>query len=149
MWADPDVTRFIGGTPSTRAQSWMRLVTYGGLWRMLGYGYWAVVERATGAYVGDVGFADFKREIEPPIEGVPEAGWVLSPSVHGRGYASEAVAAALAWVDANVAAARTVCIIAPENAPSIRVAQRAGYVEIARTTYKDEPTLMFERHRPS
>lgn len=147
MWADPTVTRYIGGMPSTRAQSWMRLVTYGGLWRMLGYGYWAIVERAGGAYVGDVGFADFRREIEPSIEGVPEAGWVLDRAFHARGYASEAIASALRWADEHLDVPRTVCIIAPENAASIRVAEKAGYREIVRTSYKDEPTLMFERLR--
>jgi RimJ/RimL family protein N-acetyltransferase len=147
MWADPRVVRYITGVPSTGAQTWMRLLTYPGLWGMLGYGYWAVEDRATGTYVGDVGFADFRREIEPPIAGVPEIGWVLAPQVHGKGYATEAVRAALAWADEHIGVPRTVCIVDPQNLASIRVAEKAGFTEIARTTYKGDPTVMFERLR--
>jgi len=63
------------------------------------------------------------------------------------GYATEAARAALAWGDANVDAPRTVCIIDPANLPSIRVAEKAGFREIARTTYKNDPTVLFERTR--
>jgi len=147
LWADPAVVRHISGVPSTAAQTWMRLLTYPGLWAILGFGYWAVEERATGRYIGDVGFADFRREIVPSIAGTPELGWVISPRVHGMGYATEAARAALAWGDANVDAPRTVCIIDPANLPSIRVAEKAGFREIARTTYKNDPTVLFERAR--
>ena len=74
---------------------------YRGLWPVLGYGYWAVEETASGRFVGDVGFADFHRVLEPSIRGVPEMGWVLAPEVHGNRYASEAVTAALHWLDAQ------------------------------------------------
>jgi RimJ/RimL family protein N-acetyltransferase len=93
-----------------------------------------------------MGFADFRREITPPLD-APEAGWVLAPWAHGRGYATEAVRAALAWGDAHLAAPRTVCMIAPENAASIRVAEKCGYRELARTSFKDEDTLLFARPR--
>ena len=36
-------------------------------------------------------------------------------------------------------------MIAPDNAPSLRVARKCGYAEYARTTYKGEPTMLFER----
>ena len=61
-----------------------------GLW------FWALVEKATGAFAGDLGFAEFKREIEPSIQGVPEIGWVLAPHAQGKGYATEAVRAVVA-----------------------------------------------------
>ncbi|MDQ2991350.1 MAG: GNAT family N-acetyltransferase [Candidatus Eremiobacteraeota bacterium] len=147
MWADPIVVRHISGVPSTGAQTWMRLLTYPGLWGMLGFGYWAVEERATGAYIGDVGFADFRREIVPSIAGIPELGWMIAPAAHGKGYATEAASAALAWADANIDAPRTACIISPENVASIRVAEKCCFREIAQTTYKGDPTIMFERAR--
>jgi RimJ/RimL family protein N-acetyltransferase len=145
LWTDPQVTRFIGGRPSTQEEVWSRLLRYIGHWSLLGFGYWAVEERATGRFIGELGFADFKRQIEPSLDGIPEAGWALSPSVHGRGYATEAVQAILAWGDRHFGSARTACIIAPENWASIRVAEKCGYREFQRTTYKDNPTIMYMR----
>ncbi|GAC1543646.1 MAG: GNAT family N-acetyltransferase [Polyangiales bacterium] len=144
MWADPAVTRFIGGKPSTSQQSWARLCTYVGHWALMGFGYWALVEKSSGAYVGELGFADFKRALEPSIAGIPEAGWALTSRVHGQGYATEALRAVVAWGDAHFAA-RTVCIVSPANVASIRVAEKCGYREQQRTTYADEPTILFAR----
>jgi RimJ/RimL family protein N-acetyltransferase len=146
MWGDPRVTRHIGGRPSTEEEVWARVLRYAGLWALLGYGYWALEERESGRFVGEAGFADFRREVTPPLD-APEAGWVLAPWAHGRGYATEAVRAALAWGDAHLAARATVCMIAPENAASIQVAAKCGYRERTRTTYKDEDTIVFERPR--
>ena len=125
---------------------WTRLLRYVGMWALLGFGYWVVRERDTGRFVGEVGFADFRREISPPLD-APEAGWVLAPWAHGRGFATEAVRAALAWGDAHLAAPRTVCMIAPENAASIRVAQKLGFREFGRTSFKGDDTLLFQRLR--
>ena len=149
LWSDPEVTRFIGGKPSTREEVWARLIRYVGHWTLLGFGYWAVEEKSTGHFLGEVGFADFKREIEPSFDGMPEIGWVIAPDAQGRGYATEAVSAATAWGDGFFNLARTVCIIAPENQPSIRVAEKCGYGEFLRTTYKDKPTVMFVRENPN
>ena len=75
MWAEPKVVEHIfNGKPSAPRDSWMRMLAYRGLWPLLGYGYWAIREKASGRYVGDLGFADFHRVIEPSIRGVPEAG---------------------------------------------------------------------------
>jgi RimJ/RimL family protein N-acetyltransferase len=145
LWTDPEVTRFIGGKPSTREEVWARLLRYAGHWALLGFGYWVVTEKETGRFIGETGFADFKRQIEPSLEGVPEIGWVIAPHSHGRGYATEAIRAAVAWGDSRFGALRTACIIAPENGPSIRVAEKCGYREFRHTTYKDQPTIMFVR----
>jgi RimJ/RimL family protein N-acetyltransferase len=39
-----------------------------------------------------------------------------------------------------------VCIIDPPNLASIRVAEKCGYRELARTTYKGGPALVLERY---
>jgi RimJ/RimL family protein N-acetyltransferase len=145
LWTDPDVTRFIGGKPSTREEVWARILRYVGHWSLLGFGYWAIEDKATGGFIGEVGFADFRREIEPSLAETPEIGWVLLPSTHGKGYATEAAKAAIAWGEKHFGPVRTACIIAPENEPSIRVAQKCGYREFQRTTYKGHPTIMFVR----
>ncbi len=154
MWADPLVTRYIGGRPATEEEVWARVLRYAGLWVLLGYGYWVVRERGSGRFVGEVGLADFRRDLAPSLEGAPEVGWALATWAHGRGFATEAVRAALAWGDAHFPAetphgaappGRTVCLIAPENAGSVRVAEKCGFREAARATYKGTETLVFER----
>lgn len=139
MWSDEDVVRHIGGKASTAAEAWSRLLGYGGLWPLLGYGYWAVEDRATGRFVGEVGFADFKRDISQDLDETPEAGWVIAPKWAGRGYATEAMRAALRWFDQAKSDAESFCMIAPENAASIKVAEKLGYELKRQASYKGLP----------
>jgi RimJ/RimL family protein N-acetyltransferase len=148
MWTDPLVMRHVLGRASTGEETWARLLRYVGLWPVLGFGYWAVEERSTGRFVGDVGFADFRREMTPSFGEAPEAGWVLAAWAHGKGYATEAVSAAHAWSDAHLERVRhTVCMIAPANAASVRIATKCGYSPNGRGTYKGAEDLLFRRSR--
>ncbi len=145
MWSDPVVTRYIGGKPSTEQQTWSRLMGYVGHWSLMGFGYWAIEEKSTGRFVGDVGFADFRRVIAASMRDVPEIGWTLGTRFHGKGYATEAVRAAVAWGDVRFGQARTVCLINAENVASIRVAHKCGYAEFERTQFNEQPTLLLAR----
>lgn len=145
LWTDPEVTRYISGQPSTEEEVWARLLRIVGHWALMGFGYWMVREKATDRFVGAVGFIEGRRDLVPSIVGAPELGWVLTPAAHGKGFATEAVRAALAWGEAHFGSARTVCMIDPQNLPSLRVAEKVGYREFARTTYKGEATILFER----
>jgi RimJ/RimL family protein N-acetyltransferase len=145
MWADPIVTRHIGGRPFTAEEVWSKVLRYAGLWALLGYGYWVVEERSTSKFIGEVGFANFKREIDPSIGDTPEAGWVLASSAHGRGFGTEAVTAALAWGDDHFKGARTVCVIDPGNLASIGVARKVGYKAAERRSYKGASVLVSVR----
>ena len=149
MWSDPVVTRFIGGKPSTEQQTWSRMLGYAGHWALLGFGYWALEEKSSGSFVGELGFANFKRDIAASMRDVPELGWALAARVHGRGYATEAVRAAVAWADVRFESARTVCLIDPENLASIRVAQKCGYDVFERALYNERLTLFLERQAPA
>jgi RimJ/RimL family protein N-acetyltransferase len=145
LWADPVVTRHIGGRPFARDETWPRLLRNIGHWTLLDFGFWIVHEKATGRFVGEMGFGVHKRDIDPPLGDAPEAGWVLLPWAHGRGLATEGMRAVLAWGDAKFNRARTVCIIDPGNTASLRVADKLGYKEYARTTFKGTPTILLER----
>jgi RimJ/RimL family protein N-acetyltransferase len=148
MWADPVVVRHFGGHPASRHDSWLRLLRYRGLWPVLGYGFWAVRERATGRFAGDVGFAELHRALDPPIDGLPEAGWALASWAHGRGLAGEAVAAALAWLDRQPGRDRSVCIVAPANRASLRLAERHGFADPVTASLDGAPRLLLTRPRP-
>ena len=160
MWADPEVTRFILGPPATPETTWARLMRYAGHWQMLGFGYWAVECRETGAFFGDVGLADWRRAFDPPEDAAPaatlpadaepaapEAGWVLARAAHGRGLAAEAMAAVLGWADGALDAHRITAIFAPEHVRSLAVARKLGFGGDRMTRYQGNPTLMLERLR--
>lgn len=106
-----------------------------------------VVCDRVGNYLGEVGFLDARRGMAPKLD-APEVGWVLRPSAHGHGFASEAVHAVLTWGEEHILQAQSFqCIIDPGNTSSIRVAEKMGFREITRTTYKGSPTIVVRRPR--
>jgi RimJ/RimL family protein N-acetyltransferase len=147
MWADPCVVRHIGGRAFARAETWQRLLRHPGQWSLLGLGGWAVEEAETGEYCGEAGFLEAMRDIEPGFGGAPETGWALRPAFHGKGYATEAMSAALAWADAHLSADRTVCIIDAGNAGSIRVAEKLGYLFEHEADFRGAPIDVYARPR--
>lgn len=144
MWADENVTRFIGGKPSSREDSWRRFQTYVGHWALMGHGFWLIEEKASGRFVGEGGFGTFKREIEPPFE-APEQGWALAPHAHGQGYAFEAMSAAVRWGEQHFGRSDFVCLIAPENAPSLKLAEKLGYRAYGSSPYRGEASVQLRR----
>ena len=145
LWSDPDVVRFIGGTPFTREVCWQRFLRHPGIWHYLGFGYLVITERENGRYIGEAGFHDMRREITPSLEGTLEAGWALLPSAQGRGYGYEAMEALVAWADETFAGRRMTCIIEPANIASVRIATRLGFTQFAEAPYHGTPLTLFER----
>ena len=142
---DPAVMRHIGGRPNTREEAWRKLLSVPGLWALLGYGYWAVERRSDGALIGQLGFADFRRDLDPSIEGIPEMGWLFATDAHGRGFAYEGTEAALRWADDALPGREFAAIIHPDNRPSIKLAERLGFARASQTSYHGDPTVIFRR----
>jgi RimJ/RimL family protein N-acetyltransferase len=149
MWRDPVVVKYFGGVPSTAQECWARQLRYAGLWPLVGYGYWRARERGTGRFVGEVGFAEFRRDMTPSLVGAPEAGWVLASWAHGQGLAREAAEAILSWADTVLRAPRTVCMIDPDNAASLTLAARLGYRVFADGRYGGRSVVVLERFAPN
>ncbi len=147
LWADPAVVRYISGRPSTPEESWQRLLRYAGMWPLLGFGYWVIADKDSGAFLGEAGLADFRRVMTPPLNGMPEAGWVLASAAQGRGFAREAVSAILAWADQHLPAEQTACIIDPAHAASHRLARAVGYVAQGECAYRDGIVAVYKRNK--
>jgi RimJ/RimL family protein N-acetyltransferase len=145
MWGDLEVTRMISGRAFTPEECWGRVLRYVGHWTLMGFGYWVLTRKSDGKFVGEAGFANYERAIESDYVRLPEIGWMLAPAFHRQGFASEAVAAITSWGDRHFKGGKTVCLIAPENAPSIRLAGRAGYKLAEHNTYLGQPTLVLTR----
>jgi RimJ/RimL family protein N-acetyltransferase len=140
-----EVMRHIGGTPINREDSWRRLLMGVGMWSLIGMGPWAVELRSDGRLVGHCGFFQFQRDMVPSIVGEPEMGWIFDPSVHGEGIAFEACTAALAWAEREIGAQSYPAIIDLENIPSMKLAERLGFVRLADATYRDTRMAFFRR----
>lgn len=147
LWQDEAVYRHILPGPAAREDQWHKLLRFAGHWAWLGYGMFVAEDWASGRFLGEVGVADFHRGLGPEFDGVPEAAWVMGPAAQGQGLAREAMAAVLAWRDAQLPGERTVCIIAPANLPSIRLGEALGFRAFDERIYRDKPVRLFERVR--
>lgn len=89
--------------------------------------------------------ADFKRSGVPWQPGTPELGFALASQFHRRGYATEAVAAVLAWADRHLAFPNTACLIDAQNRVSLRIAQKFGYTVLEEGAVNGQPVLFLSR----
>lgn len=143
MWADEDVVRFIGFSRSPQ-DAWFASIRVRGMWPVLGYGYWVVTDKETGAFLGETGFADFKRGMTPDLSAHPEAGWAFSKTAWGKGIATEAVTATHKWLDATLPGISH-CVMDPEHKTSRRVAEKLGYTFLTQSRYGDKMLEMLQR----
>jgi RimJ/RimL family protein N-acetyltransferase len=139
MCADAEVMRYIGdGQPLARPMAWRNLAMMVGHWSLRGYGLWAAVERSSGAFVGRIGFWN--------PDGWPgfELGWMLRRSYWGRGYATEAARTALAYAFTGLQQPQVISVIHPENAASVRVAERLGERLVGPTEVMGKTALVYK-----
>jgi RimJ/RimL family protein N-acetyltransferase len=142
---DEEVMRHIGGEPVNREDSWRRLCMGVGMWSLVGMGPWAIERKADGRMIGHCGFFQFNRDMAPLILGEPEMGWIFDKSVHGQGIAFEACSAALAWAEKAIGAPSYPAIIDLDNAPSMRLAERLGFVRQPDAEYRGEAIAFYRR----
>ena len=121
LCADPNVMRYLlGGKPLSRLEAWRHMAFLVGHWELLGYGYFVAEEKASGRFVGRIGFTN--------PEGWPgfELGWTLAPEFQGRGFATEGAQRLLEYAFNEMGKDHVISVIHPDNKPSIKVAERLG-----------------------
>lgn len=133
---DPEVTLYInGGKPIPRAQiedevgHWLAYYE-----RYAGYGFWIVVEKATGDFLGWV-------HLRPTRDGAPdepELGYRLTRSGWGKGYATEASRALVDRAFVEYEARRVFATTMTVNVRSRRVMEKAG-LRLVRTFFQEWP----------
>src|SRR3974390_1688830 len=69
IWNDPIVRKHFHNRPSAPEDIWAQLLRHFGCWAALGYGMWAIEEKATGEYVGTGGVFEVKGGIDPAFQG--------------------------------------------------------------------------------
>ncbi|HYH09886.1 MAG TPA: GNAT family N-acetyltransferase [Thermoanaerobaculia bacterium] len=148
---DPEVMRYVhGGLPYTEEEIDEHFTRQARHMREVGVCMGALIERATNRLVGVAGTQPLGTT------GEYEIGWWLARDVWGRGYATEAGAAAMRHVFEVLDRPRVLAIIDPPNEPSKRVVGRLGFNYVARRTGVElghrRPEIvvdLFSRERPS
>jgi RimJ/RimL family protein N-acetyltransferase len=130
MMADARVARFLSLDlkPQARATAWRGFASMLGHWRMRGYGFFSLLEQASGRWVGRVG--PWMPEGWPGLE----CGWGVAPDFWGKGYAPEAAIAAIKWTfEQRPELPRIISLIDPANANSQAVARKVGEAKSGET----------------
>lgn len=121
MLGDSEVMRFYPKALSREeAAAWIERQTR--RYAEDGHGLWLVLERATGAPVGQVGL--LRQDVEAVSR--PEIGYMLHRPYWHRGYATEAALGVRSLAFHVRKLERVISLIRPENVPSQRVAGRLG-----------------------
>ena len=140
------VRRFLGGMEPDDHDVFMRLLRNAGSWALYGYGTFIVRERGEEAIVGNCGVFHSWRGFGRGLDDVAEAGWIVAKSAWGKGYAREAMEAALAWFEREHGAVPTLCMIEQGHRASEAVAAKLGYEVCGRYEEKDErPLIVYRR----
>lgn len=119
LLGDERVMTLLGGAQA-RPLAWRTFMQTAGSWAIHGYGFFMVRERYGGAFVGRIGC--HKPEGWPGTE----VGWALTHAALGKGYATEAAAAAMDFAVNVLGWSEIIHCIDPANTASAAVARRLG-----------------------
>jgi RimJ/RimL family protein N-acetyltransferase len=140
LWSLPDVRRFLwNDVMPSPAHVRAACRTSRASWRR-GWGLW-IMEHA-GEDGGSPGFCGFRTAA---WERAVELVYALDPAAWGRGLATEAAGAALAYVFGEGILPRVVAAVDVPNEASIRVLRRLGMTEDRRGALDGRDTLFFSR----
>jgi ribosomal-protein-alanine N-acetyltransferase len=121
MWADPQVTQFMGG-PRDRAEVRRLVEEDAQSPTPREIDLWPVVEKSSGRVVGDCGLINKEVDGEDEVELI----YVLERESWGKGYATEAASAIMRYAFREIGLPRLICLIDPRNVASRRVAIKLG-----------------------
>lgn len=142
--SDPAVMRHLsGGAPTPRAAIEERMPRYLAYYeRHVGYGFWAVIEKATGEFIG--WFHLRPHEGSPPDE--PELGYRLRRASWGKGYGTEGSRALIRKAFTELGARRIVASTYQDNIASRRVMEKAGLTFVRTFRYTEEALAAQNTH---
>ena len=143
MMADSDVARFLtlDQLPMDRATAWRSMAMLAGHWHLRGCGMFVLEEKASGTFVGRAG------PWQPEGWAGFEIGWGLVRGAWGRGFATEAAAAAGAWAFQTFGLTEVISLIHADNVRSQAVARRLGAIPATPTLHAGMPHTIWRAQR--
>ena len=141
----PETSRYLGAVSQLHEHSF-RFMRGAGSWFLYGYGPLMLRLKGQGPVIGNCGVFHTFRGLGEDFDDHPEAGWIIAAEHVGKGFGREVMDAVLAWFDATHGKRRIVCMIAPENAASLALAQRLGFAVFREAGLPDgETATLLER----
>lgn len=137
--AESAVARFV--RTFTREEAIERLQLCEREWADRGHGLLAVLDRASGRFVGRAGLKYWPQFDET------EVGWVIRRDAWGRGFATEAGRACLSWGFGSLPVQYLTAMIRPDNARSINVARRLGMAALRTDALAEVPVVVYAINR--
>ena len=126
LMSDAEHVRFIGGaTPASVV--WRQMMAVAGSWSLQGFGFFSVIEKASGRWVGRLG------PWFPHDWPAQEVGWSVLASEAGKGFVTEGAAASIDWAFNHLGWTDLIHVIDPDNVPSWKVAERLGSTNLGPT----------------
>lgn len=127
--SDAQAMRWFGSDPLTEPGQAEKLVeTFAGWRHMPNPGVrWGIQSKAGGALVGSCGLFKWNRGWKSCT-----TGYELARAAWGKGFMTEALAAALTWGFEHMQLHRVEAQIHPENAASLKLVRNLGFVEEGR-----------------
>jgi len=121
LWGDLEVTKFFGG-PFSEKEIRTRFKRERARRMVHGFQYWVMELLETGEFVGVCGLRPYR-----PAEESIELGFHLRPTFWGRGLATEAARAVIAYTFATYAPKKLAAGHHPENLNSKKVMEKLGF----------------------
>lgn len=144
VFSDPETMRFYPQAfDRAMTQQWIENMRQRE--RRDGFALLSMVLKETGGVVGDCGL------VAQHIDGVDEVeiGWHVRRDLWGKGYATEAARACMAYGMATLGCTRFVSIIAPDNIASRRVAEKIGMTVERETDWRGKTILLHAVEHPT
>lgn len=123
MSADPEVAEYLGGTLD-RAGAEATMARIAAHFAQYGFGFWALEIPDVAPFIGFTGLQHVSLDV--PFVPAVEIGWRLAKPYWGKGYATEAAHAALAFGFGTLHLDEIVAFTVPANLRSRAVMERLG-----------------------
>jgi ribosomal-protein-alanine N-acetyltransferase len=139
VYSDPEVMRYVATGPAADLAATRRLLAeYTSHQGIHGYSFWAVIERESGALIGDAGL------YRTPA-GEVELGYTLGMPWWGRGLATEAAEAWLGSAFGPLGIDEVIALAEPANTASLRVLEKIGMRRAGERIAFGRPHVLFRR----
>lgn len=147
MMMNRETVRYIGNKTMSGPILWRYIATLIGHHKIRGYGFYSVIEKSSGAWVGRVG------PWFPMGWPAPEVGWTIHPHHVRKGYGAEAGRACVDYVFETLGWERVCHVIAKGNVASEKTALKIGSQKIGEMdgipAISDEPCWVYGQERPN